>query len=68
MRNILGIFLAGIAAQITGHAIWVLSLINLAWMLFKDAQLFSWWWVGFSAIAFVISVTVMLVSIFILND
>lgn len=68
MRQIIGIMLAGIVAQITGNAIWVLSLINLAWMLFKDVQLFSWWWVIYSAVAFVVSLCVVFISIFILHD
>lgn len=31
--------------HLTGHALWALTLVNLAWMLFKDHTLFSWWWV-----------------------
>lgn len=27
-----------------GNGTWILSLTNLAWMLFKDDTLFSWWW------------------------
>ena len=50
----------GIVAQITGNGIWILSVINLAWMLFRDHTLFSWWWVIGSAVAFLVSLFIVL--------
>ncbi len=53
--KIIIVIIAVIAANLFGHATWILALANFAWLLFKDVALFSWWWVGFAAVGFIIS-------------
>lgn len=33
-----------LGAKIGMNGSWILTIINLAWMLFKDTTLFSWWY------------------------
>ena len=61
--NYIGILVSSISLSITGNAIWILSLVNLAWLLFKDYTLFSWWWPIGCAIAFGVSFIIWAVSI-----
>jgi len=56
-------FVLALIANITGHLIWILGLVNLAWLLVKDYQLFSWWWVIGVAITFVVSLAIVLLEI-----
>lgn len=53
--------LNSIVAAILGNVVWVLGLINLAWLLFKDHTLFSWWWVIGSALGFVLFLVLALI-------
>jgi hypothetical protein len=57
------LLITGSIATITWYGIWILGLINLAWLLFKDHTLFSWWWVIGSVIAFAVFLVVSLAII-----
>lgn len=64
----LKVIFGGVLAQISGNAIWVLSLINLAWMLFRGYQLFSWWYVIYAFITFVVSLIIVLFGVIASQD
>lgn len=49
--------ISSVIASLSGNGIWVLLLINLAWLLFKDHTLFSWWWVIGCTIVFLLSIS-----------
>jgi hypothetical protein len=68
MKKIIAMVFGVIVAQLAGHAIWILALVNLLWMLVKDAQLFSWWWVAYAAITFVVALLVSIGAVFFLED
>ena len=52
---VLLLFFGVIGLWFFGNATWILAIINLAWMLFKDHQLFSWTWFIWSAVGFAVS-------------
>ncbi len=62
MKKIAGIF----GAWLFGNATWILALVNFLWMLVKNHQLFSWWYVIGSAILFALSFALALFGI--IND
>ena len=57
-----------VIANIAGWGLLILTVANLAWMLFKDTTLLSWWWIGFLFSALIISVVVMFLSFIFLRD
>jgi hypothetical protein len=63
IAQVIGFLVAPICAHITGHAIWILSLINLVWLLLSHHTLFTWWYIGFDATAFVITWIVILTTL-----
>jgi len=54
IRMILG----GIGIWAFGNLVWILGLVNIAWMLFKDYTLFSWWYVFGSLILTIVSLVI----------
>lgn len=59
IKTIIGALLA----TISGHLIWILGLVNLAWLLIKDHTLFSWYWVGGTVLVFMFSVILTLLGV-----
>lgn len=60
--KLIALLISTVTAHLTGHAIWVLTLINVAFLLFKDVTLFSWWWIFATVAAFLLSIIVILVT------
>jgi uncharacterized membrane protein len=48
--------LSTITAYILGWSLPILSIVNFLWLLVKDVTLFSWWWVVWMGIGFVLSI------------
>lgn len=58
------IFIFGLIAIVSGHLIWILSLINIAWLLFKDHTAFSWWFVIADIVVFILLVVFTFTNLF----
>lgn len=55
---------SSVVATLSGNLLWILGLVNLAWLLFKDQTLFSWMYVIICGVVFILSLAVTLKKFF----